>query len=348
MNGEDEMTDRKRLPKGKGWFIWVISETMDGDPVEIAKFAKDNGFGHLLFHIHNGYQNELQVLGGADLTPFIQEANKLGIECWAWGAVYGLSWSTGADNVISAFRKYPELVGYIIDAEAGFKGYYAEATNLMRKLRANLPNIPMGLSSYRYPKYHQTLPWKEFREQCDFDMPQVYWEQDFRDNAGSEQLSNSYADFQRMTPKLPYIPTGTAYKVGSWSSTAKQVEGFINRAKELKCYGINFWVWYQSQRDLPNTFETIRSDKVFSVATTPTPPTEPEPPAAGVILPKLKVIRFVYIRPEPRTNIKETGNYNAGDIIDVLEIKPINQLSVWVRTDKGWSAVVHYGVRYME
>ena len=78
-----------------------------------------------------------------------------------------------------------------------------------------------------------------------------------------------------------------------------------------------------------------------------TPPT-PEPPANEITLPKLKVLRFVYIRPEPRTNIKETGNYNAGDIIDVLEIKPINQLSVWVRTDKGWSAVVHYGVRYME
>jgi hypothetical protein len=346
MNGKDDMTDRKRLPKGNGWFIWVISETMDGDPVEIAKFAKDNGFGHLLFHIHNGYQNELQVLGGADLTPFIQEANKLGIECWAWGAVYGLSWSAGADNVISAFRKYPELVGYIIDAEAGFKGYYAEAVNLMRKLRANLPNIPMGLSSYRYPTLHQTLPWKEFREQCDFDMPQVYWEQDFRDNAGSEQLSNSYADFQRMTPKLPYIPTGTAYKVGSWSSTAKQVEGFINRAKELKCYGINFWVWYQSQKYLPATFETIRKDKVFSVGEIITP--DPEPPTNEVVSPELKVLRNVNYRSQPNTNGTVLGYYVAGQTVKVLDIHVNSNISVWVRTDKGWSAVVHGLIKYME
>ena len=86
----------------------------------------------------------------------------------------------------------------------------------------------------------------------------------------------------------------------------------------------------------------------FLGVTTPEPPTEPEPPTNEVILPKLKVIRNVNIRPQPSTSIKETGTRVPGDIVTVLEIKPINQLSVWVRDELGWSAVVHYGVRYME
>ena len=340
---------RTRLPKGKGWFIWVINETMGGDPKAIAKFAKDNGFGHLLFHIHNGYQNETQVPGGADLRPYIQEAHKLGIECWGWGAVYGTSWNAGADRVIEAFRKHPELVGYVIDAEAGFKGFFNEATQLMRKLRANLPDTPMGLSSYRYPKYHLTLPWKEFRSQIDFDMPQVYWEQDFRDDAGYLQLDASYQEFQSMSPKLPYIPTAPAYKINDWSATPKQIESFIRKAKELKLYGINYWVWYQSQKYLPATFETIRIDKVFSVGEIiPDPPQEP--PTNSVLLPTLNVISSVRVRTQPNTSweAKEIRMRQPGEIIHVEEIKVFSRTNIWVRDHEGWSAVFYGRWQYME
>ena len=118
-----------------------------------------------------------------------------------------------------------------------------------------------------------------------------------------------------------------------------------NRGSEFGVDGDDICLdWYDGSYDNLLSFLGVTTPE----PPTEQPPTEPEPPTNEVILPKLKVLRFVYIRPEPRKNIKETGNYNAGDIIDVLEIKPINQLSVWVRTDKGWSAVVHYGVRYME
>ena len=81
----------------------------------------------------------------------------------------------------------------------------------------------------------------------------------------------------------------------------------------------------------------------------PTSPAEPvTPPPTGVILPKLKVIRNLNIRSEPSTSASIVGLHATGDTLDVLEIKPINTVSVWVRDELGWSAVVHYGVRYME
>lgn len=260
---------RNRLPKGKGWFIWVITQTMKGDPQALAQAARNAGIEHLFFHIHDGYLNEKRVPGGADLTPFIDTCTALGIECWGWGAVYKSTWSQGCDRVIEAFNKYPKLVGYILDAEAPIKGAYAEAMAIMNKLRYHLPNIPIGLSSYRFPHYHMTLPWKEFRAKCDFDIPQVYWEQSTGDTAGSVQLQSSYNEFKAMDVKLPFVATGSAYIVGNWKPTINQIKGFFEKAKELKLNGVDFWVWYQSQRDLPAVFTYIQEYKYSDVVVPP-------------------------------------------------------------------------------
>lgn len=249
---------RNRLPKGKGWFIWVLKNTLNGDPKALAYNAKQAGVGHLVFHIHDGYLSETRVNGGMDLTNHIREAEALGIECWGWGAVYKSTWSQGADRVIEAFRKYPSLVGYLLDAEAPIKGAYAEAMAIMNKLRYHLPDIPIGLSSYRYPKYHPELPWKEFRAKCDFDIPQVYWEQCFGDTCGAVQLKSSYAEFQNMTPKLPYCATAPAYKTTGWAVSQKQLEGFFIQAKNLGITSVNLWVWWQAQAYLPSIFDYVQ------------------------------------------------------------------------------------------
>ena len=74
---------------------------------------------------------------------------------------------------------------------------------------------------------------------------------------------------------------------------------------------------------------------------------EPEP-SPSVILPSLKVIKNVFVRTTPSQAIKEIATRYPGEVVKVLEIKSFNPVSVWVRDERGWSAVVHYGVRYME
>ena len=340
---------RNRLPKGKGWFLWQIMETKNGDPQAIARFARDNGFGHILLHVHNGWQDEIQVSGGADLTPFIQALDELGIECWGWGAVYASNWSTCADMIIKAVDKHPKLTGHVVDAEAGMKNAPSAAKAMMKKVRAAKPDLAIGLSSYRFPEMHPELPWVEFRAYCDFDMPQVYWERDFRPEAGELQLQSSYNQFLAMTPRLPYVPTGPAYKLDDWKTTPEQVRRFILKAKELGFAGCNFWVWYQTERDLPELFEFIKNDQVFKSDYGPIipPPEEPEDPAAMI---QLKVVSRVRIRTLPNTSIisKEIRMRKVGEIVNALGLKVNNARSVWVRDKEGWSAIVHADYLYME
>jgi len=74
----------------------------------------------------------------------------------------------------------------------------------------------------------------------------------------------------------------------------------------------------------------------------------PEPPTNEVISPELKVLRNVNYRSQPNTNGTVLGYYVAGQTVKVLDIHVNSNISVWVRTDKGWSAVVHGLIKYME
>lgn len=336
--------DRKTLPIGKGWFIWQVLLTMGGDPEAIARVAYENGIEHLYFHIHSGSYNETRVSGGADLTPYIQAAVARGIQVWGWGAVWKDWWSQGCDRVIEAMKKHPELTGYILDAEAPIKNAPLEAAAIMRKLRGYLPTMPIGLSSYRFPRYHPELPWYEFRSQCDFDIPQVYWEQNTDPDGGGSQLEFSYNEFATMEPKLPYVATGCAYKVDDWRPTPDQVKSFLDKALELKLSGVDFWVWYQTQRDLPSVYELINNYKWETGVVVPPPPPPPVTPSDI----KLTTRRYVNIRSTPTTILNNVvGGRDAGETVEVLEIHVLDAGSVWVRDSRGWSAIVHRGVQYM-
>jgi len=74
----------------------------------------------------------------------------------------------------------------------------------------------------------------------------------------------------------------------------------------------------------------------------------PEPPTNDVKLPTLKVLRTVNIRTQPTTSAQAIGYYVAGNVVKVLDIHVNSNISVWIKTDKGWSAVVHGLTKYME
>ena len=129
---------------------------------------------------------------------------------------------------------------------------------------------------------------------------------------------------------LPPMPIGSSWKTWLlWQYTYKgRIDGYYS---DVDCNRFN------------GTEEEYR--KYFSLNEIIS---APEPPTTGVILPTLKVIKNVYVRTTPSTAIKEIATRYPGEVVKVLEIKPINAVSVWVRDERGWSAVVHYGVRYME
>ena len=134
------------------------------------------------------------------------------------------------------------------------------------------------------------------------------------------------------TLPAPYLPSNVKWRMWQFSG-----DKFILPGTGGSPIDLNFFSG--TEKELINFF----AGNVII----PTPPPV-TPPTTGAILPKLKVIKNVFVRTTPSTAIKEIAERKPGDTVNVLEIKPINTVSVWVRDEIGWSAVVHYGVRYME
>jgi hypothetical protein len=114
--------------------------------------------------------------------------------------------------------------------------------------------MPMGLSSYRFPSLHPTLPWDVFRGYVDFDMPQVYWM--LAHNPG-EQLRRSFVEFNRFARKLPYVPTGAAFTEYGWAATKSDVIQFMDVCVELGIKAWNWWEWSFALITLPDLWPAI-------------------------------------------------------------------------------------------
>ncbi len=247
--------------EGTGFFIWKVANCEGGNPAAIAAAAKAAGFSHVLLKIADGtYAYNLDKDTKADLLPpVIQALRSHGIRVWGWHYVYGNN-PVGEANMAIMRLQQLELEGYVIDAEIEYKqpGKSAAAKRFMERLRASLPALPMALSSYRFPSFHRQLPWNIFLEYVDYNMPQVYWEQNHNAEAN---LRRCVREFQAMQPFRPIFPTGPAYKTGGWRPTQGDIIEFLNTARELQLKGANFFSWDECKRDVPELWETIAAFK---------------------------------------------------------------------------------------
>jgi len=244
---------------GKGFFTWKIPACEKGSPAGIAAAARTANLDYLLIKIadgpnaYNGTWGQSTDLNG----PVIQALRSQGVQAWGWHYVYGDNPIDEARIAIQKIRQF-NLDGYVIDAEAQYETQTkrAAARRFMAELRSALPNIPIALSSYRYPSLHAQLPWAEFLEFCDYVMPQVYWMQ--AHNPGT-QLIKTVREFQSLTPQRPVIPTGAAFREHGWQPTASEVVEFMQTAKKLNLSSVNFWEWSDARSDgMPGIWEAIR------------------------------------------------------------------------------------------
>jgi hypothetical protein len=218
------------LPRGKGFYIWKVPNC------EVYDYNYDVALKKDL------------------VAPLSNALSKYNIKTWGWHYVYGDLPIKEAAAAIRQIRKIP-LEGYIIDAESEYKGKYTACRVFMNELRNAFPTLPMGLSSYRYPKYHNDLPWTDFLSKCDLNMPQVYWEQ--LRNPG-EQLERSLNEFKSsVSPFRPIVPTGSAYSANGWYPEPAEITEFMSKAVALGLSGVNFWSWDYCRRYLPILWDTI-------------------------------------------------------------------------------------------
>lgn len=258
---------------GKGYYIWQIPKCDGGDPNAIAARAANAGLSHVLIKIADGttwkynYDYERKV----DLVPPVVEAlRRVGVSVWGWHYVRG-------DNPVAEAQLAVERVnalgldGYSFDAEGEYRTTEKReaAKRFMHDVRKGLPNLPIALSSYRFPRIHKPLPFAEFLDQCDYAMPQMYFE-----NAHNpeEQLERCVEQYANLRPARPVIPTAPTYASSIWRPTADEIKRMFAKAKNLGLKAANAWSWDFAAR-------TAFIDMFNAVAEFDWPPA---PPAADV------------------------------------------------------------------
>lgn len=259
--------------QGKGFMIWQIARCENGNAAAIANAARAAGLTHVLIKIADGiYSYNVDKNTKVDLVPPVVEAlRSKGIQVWGWHYVYGYNPAGEAQIAIQRVNQFA-LDGYVIDAESEYKlpGRDVAARRFMEDLRRGIPSTPVALCSYRYPTLHPQLPWKDFLDKCDLNMPQVYWQA--AHNAGA-QLRRCVREFQAISPVRPIVPTGPVYKVGDWTPTPADVVEFLDTARALNLAAANFFEWYYGRTILKPDWDAIAA---YPWTATPPPTDAPQ------------------------------------------------------------------------
>jgi hypothetical protein len=231
---------------GKGWFIWQVSRCEHGSPAAIADKAAAAGLSHVLLKVADRtYNYGLNWRGQDQVAPVAAALKAKKIQVWGWHYVYGQNPAGEAKTAVQRAHQLG-LDGYVIDAEGEYTaaGMDKAAHTFMVALKAGLPaEMPVALSSYRFPSLHRDLPWAAFNEHCDIAMPQVYWQ---GSHNSAVQLNRSITEFNNaklVGTVRPVIPTGSAYGVGDWIATTDDLQKFLAAAQQLKLSAANFYSW---------------------------------------------------------------------------------------------------------
>ena len=253
--------------QGKGYYIWRVLYTEGGDAQAILDLMKEANLTHVLVKVAQGtlnynYDRQRRIDLAAPLIRFLK---KEGVVVWGWHYIVGEDPLSEARKAIQRVREL-DLEGYIVNAEQEFKrpGMDVAARKYMYELRNALPDTNIALSSYRFPSYHPQFPWKAFLENCDLNMPQVYWEGAHNPDV---QLIRSVREFQNYSIYRPIIPTGAAYTADGWKPTPEDALTFLNTVKSLQLPATNFWSWEHCRRAMIPVWDVIRD---FPWPVTPT------------------------------------------------------------------------------
>jgi len=256
---------------GKGSFLWMSSRL--GDPNAAIDKMLAAGVQRIDIKISDGHLPfELNRETGFDYTAMmIPLLRKAGIHVTGWSYIYGYSPEYVRSEARMAIQRLKELQisDFIINAEVQFKrpNHDKYADYFCRDLRNALPDLCVGLSSYRFPTLHRDFPWSAWWPYVDFHSPQVYWI-----NADNPigQLDRSMRELKALND-IPFFPAGYGYG----ETSAPEMNLFDIEVKKRGLKGITWWEWYYIQ-DNPEFYEAFKSHDWDTGPVVPEPDPEPE------------------------------------------------------------------------
>jgi hypothetical protein len=316
---------------GTGFYIWKVRACEGGDVGRIVSLAKSAGLSHLLVKVTDGPYRYNRVNGVDYAGQLVKALKAAGIQAWGWGYVYGSNPDGEAAAAVRAVVEL-DLDGFVVDAEAEWKkpGMGLKAVQYMTLLRSGIgADLPVALSTYRWPTYHREFPFTQFLEQCDFAMPQVYWLQSH--NPGF-QLERCLREYAALPIKKPVFPTGACYREHNWQPSSAEISEFISACKSLGLQGCNFWEWANARAyvlDGWNTISHFRWDVVSIKGLT-----------ARVLVSGLRV------RSQPNLSGEIITTIRKGDTVQITDFGGVN---TWAQIGQGqWAAAQVGEQRYLE
>jgi len=241
---------------GKGAMVWQLREWQDGDPARQVAQALDLRLSHVSIKIIDGTNEKYEAWWvkrqNYELLPeTIPALKEAGIGVKAWGWTYGSYPKAEAEKTIELCRKYG-IDEFDIDAEHQYNvpGMASAAEIYSCTLAGTVPEIRVGLCSYRFPKtYQPDFPVDAFAPFMDYWVPQVYFLGDCRLTGGASQLEISSKQYDGIR-KLPYIGVAPTYLYKEWwRATKDQLILFFEKAKELGHEGFMVWDLPQASRE---------------------------------------------------------------------------------------------------
>jgi len=272
-----------KLPEGKGMFIWILSRCAGGDMARLVKMCIDADLKWISIKVAHGTSvykgswylgNKQQAL----LDLLVPLAKAAGIEIHFWGYTYGVRPGKEVGPIIEMLTRHRPN-SYTINAEneykcsAGKQAAIDHASGIRWAMSVSssddIPDIPIALSSYRWPSVHPEFPWSEFMPFIDFHNPQVYWQG--ADNPSS-QLARSVNELRKLKD-VPIIPAGTMYPYKSWKPTPDHIFAFCRTAQVLGLLAVHFWEWYYAEKKYPELWNALAGfDWILENPPPPPPP----------------------------------------------------------------------------
>ncbi len=220
---------------GQGMWIWYVNQSDGGNLASIVAQAKAAGVTTLFIKSSDGSANYWSQFSPA----LVQTLHANGLKACAWQYVYGTYPTAEADLGARAASYGADCL--VIDAESEYEGRYASAQAYIDELRAKVgPNYPVGLASFPYVYYHESLPYSVFLGPggAQYNAPQMYW----KDIGTSVDTVYANTWISNRIYGRPIFPLGQTYS----SPSPSDILRFREEAVDYGATGWSFWDWQET------------------------------------------------------------------------------------------------------
>lgn len=278
----------RAIPRGKGMFVHYLTQERLVSPAAAAKAAKAAGLDYVVLKAQDGIGTFNKGLVG----PYAQAFEDEGIEVWLWAWLYGAD-GLGRTQAKMEADKTAEVcqaiqpAGFVANPEDPYKrkGSAEWADTYLTALRTGMPDLSIGLCSFRFPSLHPEFPfraWLGSTTGCDFHMPQVYW---MKANNPAAQVVRSYNELKALR-KLPFVIVGAAFTEHGWEPTTAEMRAFHEQVVRLRAegdvMGECWWEWHFAAVRRPQFWKEIASHTWV-----PDGPPVPPPPTTEQLVARL-------------------------------------------------------------